>query len=144
MPASTREAAIAAVTATLAAALPALQVARLDGFPDDLGATSLVAIEDGDPGAPDVTLSPLTYSYAHTVKATVLVAGKPDDLPAKLDGILQTIGTTLEADRTLAGAIEYLELAAPSAEALAFQGAPGIRATALDITLYYTTTSPLA
>jgi hypothetical protein len=144
MSASTRETAIIALVAALAAALPDMTVERRDDFADDLGTANLVTVEDGDPGEADVALSPLSYAYAHEVPVNVTVVGDPAMLPATLDAVLVTIGAALEADRTLGGTVDYLEPQAPVIEAFAGEGTPGARQAVVTITLYYTTPSPLA
>lgn len=60
---STREAILAALHARLSA-LPAT-VLRGEVRPERVPADGLLILRDGEPGEPDVTLSPLAYHYQH-------------------------------------------------------------------------------
>ncbi len=138
-----REAALSALAALLNA------VARVErnpvaALPSAIPTGGLIVLRDGDPGDPDVVLSPLRYTYDHATQVEVYVppssAGGGD--PAR-DALLAAIGAALEADPLLGGAVDG---AVPSAP-LVLHGAPGGGApvaAVLAVTLTYTTSSPLA
>ena len=65
--ASKRETVLAAVKALVAAALPGAEVKRNLAKAERIPPGGLVVIRDGDPGEPEVCLSPLTYLYSHRV-----------------------------------------------------------------------------
>ena len=65
--ASKRETVLAAVRALVAATLPNAQVKRNLAKAERIPPGGLVVIRDGDPGEPEVTLSPLSYLYSHRI-----------------------------------------------------------------------------
>ena len=65
--ASKRETVLAAVKSLVAAALPGAEVKRNLAKAERIPPGGLVVIRDGDPGEPEVSLSPLTYLYSHRI-----------------------------------------------------------------------------
>ena len=56
----------------------------------------MIVFSDGDPGPPDIILSPLTYHYDHAARLEVFAqAGQPAARAIALDGLLRAIGAAL-------------------------------------------------
>ena len=47
------------------------EVARVNGLPARVPEAGIALLRDGDPGVPEVTLSPLTYHYAHRAEVDI-------------------------------------------------------------------------
>ncbi|UOM36654.1 hypothetical protein [Acuticoccus sp. I52.16.1] len=108
--------------------------------PDD----GLLILRDGDPGDPDVTLSPRTYHYEHRAEVEAIVAPRqPTDRDEALDDLLTALGTAIAADRTLGGLCDWIEASAPRPVDLPVEGAPTMKAAIVPITLTYSTADPL-
>ena len=71
---STREATLAALHARLLA-LPATAL-RGEVLPERVPAEGLLILRDGEPGEPEVTLSPLRYHYQHRAEIEAVVSGR--------------------------------------------------------------------
>ncbi|MDF2621408.1 MAG: hypothetical protein K0S00_4067 [Xanthobacteraceae bacterium] len=141
---SRREIALAALKATLAAALTGADVKRNAAVPQEAGPGGLVILRDGDPGEPEVSLSPPLYAYEHRVDAEIYAeAATEAQALAILNAILDDIDTALTADRTLGGTVDYCEPTAPTTDTDTLEGSAPMLAARLGITLIYTTTSPL-
>jgi len=132
---------------TLLAALqtmPAATVLREEVLPERLPADGLVILRDGDPGTPEVTLSPLQYHYEHRTEIEVIVQGKTAAARATVfDTLLQAIGTTLASDRTLGGLCDWVEAQAPQPVDMPVEGAAALKAAIIPVILTYSTTDPL-
>lgn len=133
---STREGALQALTDRLIAALPGRKVERSDNLPETIPDAGYIAVMDGEPGDPEETFSPHLLHYEHRAEVAVLMAGL--DLDLRLDAALRDIGAALAGDRTLNGAVEWLQLGAPDMTGLAIDGAPGIKGASVPVTLIYT------
>ncbi len=142
--ASRREEVLEAVRAMVAAALPAAKVERNAAKPERIPSGGLVIVHDGDPGDPEVTLSPLTYVYTHRipVEVAILASGVLSREQA-LDVTLSHIGEAVEADRTLGGLCDFLEPEAPSTDDLEATGTVAGRWADAAILATYATTNPL-
>lgn len=143
---STSEQVIEGVKAMVAAALPGFLVERNTEGPEDIPKGGMVVIRDGEAGDPDITLSPLTYHYAHAVRAEVIVIGDtPEERSAKLDEALMKIGEAVEADRSLGGLCEWLAPAdePPGRADFHAEGGETGRVADLDIVASYSTSNPL-
>ena len=138
MPTS-RETILAALHARLSA-LPAT-VLRGEVLPERVPAAGLLILRDGEPGEPEVTLSPLNYHYQHRAEIEAVVQGTGRE--AAFDTLTASIGTALAADRTLGGLCDWIETDAPEPADLAVEGAPSIRAAVLILNLHYTSNDPL-
>jgi len=124
--------------------MPAATVLREDVLPERVPAAGLVILRDGDPGAPEVMLSPLSYSYEHKAEVEVIVQGKnPAARAAAFDGVVHDIGTVIAANRTLGGLCDWVEAAAPKPVDLPIEGGEALKAAIIDVTLIYTTADPL-
>jgi hypothetical protein len=103
----------------------------------------LIILRDGQPGEPEVTLSPLRYHYQHRAELEVVVQVGNGRATA-FDALIVSIGAALEADRTLAGLCDWVETEAPASVDLPIEGAAGLKAAVITVVLHYTSSSPLA
>ena len=124
--------------------VPDATVLREEILPERVPAGGLVILRDGDPGAPEVTMSPLAYHYEHRAEIEVIVQGKtPAARATAFDTLLQSIGAALAADRTLGGLCDWTEAQAPQPVDLPVEGAAALKAAIIPVILTYTTTDPL-
>ncbi|PLL09963.1 acyl-CoA transferase [Tabrizicola sp. TH137] len=138
---TTRETVLAALHARLQP-LAALTL-RDEVLPERITAVGLIILRDGQPGEPEVTLSPLRYHYQHRAELEVVIQAGTG-LTSAFDDLIVAIGTALEADRTLGGLCDWVEPEAPSSVDLPVEGAASLKAALITVVLHYTTTSPLA
>ena len=134
-----REAIIAALHARLSA-LPATAL-RGDVLPERVPTDGLLILRDGEPGEPEVTLSPLAYHYQHRTEIEAVVRGAARD--AAFDTLCASIGAALSADRTLGGLCDWVEAEAPRPVDLAVEGASSLKAAVIPVVLHYSTADPL-
>lgn len=138
---TTRETILAALHARL---LPlAALVLRDEVLPERIPVAGLIILRDGQPGDPEVTLSPLCYHYQHRAELEVVVQAGTGRTDA-FDTLIAAIGTALEADRTLGGLCDWVEPEAPASVDLPIEGAAALKAALITVVLHYSTTSPLA
>jgi hypothetical protein len=138
---TTRETVFAALLARLQP-LAAL-VLRDEVLPERIPAAGLIILRDGQPGEPEVTLSPLQYHYQHRAELEVIVQA-PNGRATVFDSVIAAIGTALEADRTLGGLCDWVEPEAPASVDLPVEGAAALKAAVITVVLHYTTPAPLA
>jgi hypothetical protein len=141
---SKREAVLNAVTARIVAALPGAEVKRNLAKAERIGPGGLVVVRDGDPGEPEVMLSPLIYLYSHRVPVEI-AAYESATLPreAVIDQMLGAIGAMLAGDRTLGGLCDWIEAEAPVADDVETLGALPGRVAEFAILAVYATPDPL-
>lgn len=138
---SRREEVLEAVKALISTALPHATVLRNREKPARPSPGGDVIIEDGEPGEPEIDLSPLTYNYSHRIPIFV---GSYDSAPNEaLDSLLAAVGAAVEADRTLGGLCDFVETEAPDSSDLEVTGAESGRAAAAALIAHYSTRSPL-
>jgi hypothetical protein len=91
------------ILTTLHARLSSLPAKALRGevLPERVPADGLLILRDGEPGEPEVTLSPLAYHYQHRTEIEAVVQSSHRD--AGLDSLCASIGAALAVDRTLGG-----------------------------------------
>ncbi|GAA0278320.1 hypothetical protein LNAOJCKE_4554 [Methylorubrum aminovorans] len=141
---SKREQVIEAVAALVKAALPKATHYRNEVKQRAIEANGYVNVDDGDPGEPEVTLNPTTWIYEHELPVEVAAnAYGTKTAEARLDAMLQAIGTAVAADRTLGGLCDYLQVSAAATEPLTAEGAKVSRLAVVGITAVYGTTDPL-
>jgi hypothetical protein len=138
---TTRETILAALHARLQS-LAAL-ILRDEVLPERIPPAGLIILRDGQPGDPEVTLSPLRYHYQHRAELEVVVQA-PNGRARAFDNLIAAIGTALEADRTLGGLCDWIEPEAPASVDLPVEGAVTLKAAVITVVLHYTTTGPLA
>ena len=118
-------------------------VLRDEVLPERIPPAGLIILRDGQPGEPEVTLSPLRYHYQHRAELEVVVQAGTGRASA-FDTLIAAIGTTLEIDRTLGGLCDWVEPEAPASIDLPIEGAASLKAAVITVVLHYTTTGPLA
>jgi hypothetical protein len=138
---STRETILSSLHARLQL-LPALTL-RDEVLTERIPTTGLIILRDGQPGEPDVTLSPLRYHYQHRAELEVVVQAGTSRA-STFDTLIASIGTALEADRSLGGLCDWVEAEAPASVDLPIEGAAALKAAVITVVLHYTTTGPLA
>jgi hypothetical protein len=121
------------------------KVLRNEVLPERIPGGGIVILRDGDPGEPDVLLSPPEYVYAHRADIEVVVDGPtPAARDGIFDSIMLSIGAAIASDRTLGGLCDYIEAVAPEPIDLAVEGAPGLKAAVMPIILHYGSFDPLS
>ena len=126
-------------------AIPQAAVRRNEPLPEKVPAGGLVVLRDGDPGEPEVVLSPLTYIWSHRAMVEAIVGGaSAATRDAALDDLLAAVGAAVAADRTLGGLCDRVEAGAPDVEAAVVEGAAPLKGAAVPVTLIYATGDPLA
>ena len=142
---SQRENAIGALFAVLGQLSLGTMVKRNAALPERIADHAMAILRDGEMGEPEVSLSPLTYHWQHQVAIELFVAD-PDasTRDARMDGLLVELASLIEADRTLAGVVEYAEIGQPKFDELAPEGTSGIKACLLPVVLHYSSAGPLS
>jgi hypothetical protein len=132
------------ILAALHARLSALSATAVRGemLPERVPTAGLLILRDGEPGEPDVTLSPLRYHYQHRAEIEAVVQGAARD--ATFDTLCASIGAAITADRTLGGLCDWIEAEAPRPVDLAVEGAASLKAAVIPVILHYSTADPLA
>ena len=135
----------AALMAALSYNLPGgAELKRNETVPQRIARGGLIMLHDGDPGEPEVYLSPVTYAYEHRFEADVMV-----DLPdayerdAALDCLKAAIGAALAIDRTLGGLCDYVMAEAPQTLEIPIEPGAALKAANIGIVCSYTTPDPL-
>jgi hypothetical protein len=137
---TTRETILSSLHARL---LPlAALVLRDEVLPERIPASGLIILRDGQPGEPEVTLSPLRYHYQHRAELEIVVQAGTGRATT-FDTLIVAIGAALEADRTLGGLCDWVEPEAPASVDLPIEGAAALKAAVITVVLHYTTTGPL-
>lgn len=117
-------------------------VLRSAVLPERVPSEGLIILRDGDPGEPEVTLSPLTYHYRHRAELELVVQSAANR-DAAFDWLVASLGAVLAADRTLGGLCEWIEAEAPQPADLAVEGGAALKAAVVPVILYYATEDPL-
>jgi len=137
---TTRETTLAALHARLQPL--AATVLRDEVLPERIPPAGLIILRDGQPGEPDVTLSPLRYHFQHRAELEVIIQDANFRATA-FDTLIAAIGTALAADRTLGGLCDWVEAEAPASVDLPVDGAVSLKAAVVTVVLHYTTADPL-
>lgn len=132
------------ILSELHARLSVLPATALRGevLPERVPSAGLLMLRDGEPGEPEVTLSPLRYHYQHRAEIETVVQGADRD--AAFDMLSASVGVTLAADRTLGGLCDWVEAEAPRPVDLPLDGAASFKAAVITVILHYSTADPLA
>jgi hypothetical protein len=136
---------MAALHAQLASGLPAgAELYRNLAEPRRAPAAGMAILRDGEPGEPEVTLSPLSYEYRHRAELLLLAPGRDAATrDAALDALARWAGGRILADRTLGGETDWAEAAAPAPAEITEEGAEPMKGAVVAITLVYQTADPL-
>jgi hypothetical protein len=141
---SKREQVLDAVRALVVAALPNADVKRNLAKAERIPPGGLVIVRDGEPGDPEVMLSPLTYVYTHRIPIEVAAYETSSQSREQvLDEMLGAIGVAVAADRTLGGLCDFIEAEAPATDDVETAGARAGRWADAAIVAVYGTTDPL-
>ena len=117
-------------------------VLRGDMLPERIPAAGLLILRDGDPGEPEVTLSPLAYHYQHRVEIEAIIQGANRD--AAFDWLVVSLGAVIAADRTLGGLCDWVEAQAPQPVDLPVEGGASLKAAVIGVVMHYSTADTLA
>ena len=136
-----------ALKALVIAALPGVDVKGLDqsaALPANIPANGLVIVRSGDPGEPDIDLSPPAYNFSHRIPLEMAAyqSGAATSEQA-LDAMMAAIGAAIAADRTLGGRCHWLDAMAPGTDAIVATGARSPLGADLMLVADYTSDSPL-
>ncbi|WP_039758462.1 hypothetical protein [Bartonella queenslandensis] len=141
---SKRERALQGLFVCLQQGLSDIRVLRNEVLSTAIPKTGLVILRDGDPGEPDILLSPPRYIYKHRAEIEVFVqkasTAQRDDA---FDQLLMQIGVALNSAGTLSGVIDILSLGSPEVLTEPIEGGATIKAATLPVTMEYVTESPL-
>ena len=141
---SKREQALAGLFLCLKDNITGLSVLRNEPLPTKVPAYGLVILRDGDPGEPEVTLSPTRYHYQHRAEIEALVQhGDPAQRDTALDTLLETVAQALDGQTSLGGLVDYLHIETPDFLSETVEGAPTIKAAVVPVILEYSTSNPL-
>ena len=139
---TTRETILQALHALLQT-LPATTL-RGEVLPERVPPEGLMILRDGDPGDPEVLLSPMLYLFDHRAEIEVVVqTGDPTARDAALDTLLASIGTAIASDRTLGSLCDWVEPEAPKPVDLPIEGAAALKAAVVPVILTYATADPI-
>ena len=120
--------------------LPATAL-RGEVLPERVPAEGLLILRDGEPGDPEVTLSPLAYHYQHRAEIEAVVQG--NDRDTAFATLCASIGAAISADRTLGGLCDWIEAEAPRPVDLPVEGSASLKAAVITVVLHYSTADPL-
>lgn len=142
---STSETILQALFVTLSVQMPpTARLLRNATIPERIPAGGLAILRDGDPGEPEVLLSPAQYIYDHRAEVDLIVdAASPAARDATFDALKQAVGTALAGNRTLGGRCDYVLAEAAAPVALAVEGGEGMKAATIGVILIYGTDDPL-
>lgn len=135
---------ILALKALVAAALPAVDVRGFDKDtekPGRIGVGGCVIGHPGDPGRPEIDLSPLTYNYSHTLFLEVV--GPNGEGGAVLDAMIETLGEAIAANSFLGGLCEFLSAEAPDRNDRSSDAVASTNWATVPLIAEYSTTNPL-
>ncbi len=132
----------------IAVAVPKAEIVGLDGeeaAPARVPANGRIIIRTGDPGEPEIDLSPLAYNWSHRIPIE-FVAIETATLTSEeaLDDMLVRFGAAIADDRQLGGLCDWLGIAAPGSEDIYTDGAEPPRGAELVLTANYVTDSELS
>lgn len=120
------------------------KVLRNDPLPERIPPEGLLILRDGEPGEPEVMLSPLSYYWEHSASLEVFVqAADGNTRNQTMDGLFQNIASVLAVDPTLGGLCDRVTPQAPDTDTLAIEGAPSVQTAIVPIELIYVTASQL-
>jgi hypothetical protein len=123
--------------------IPDATVARGEVLPTVVDANGLVILRDGEPGEPDVTISPLMYHYEHRAAVEIFTTGTIDR-DARFDVLRTQVGALIVADRTLGGLCDWIEAEAADPTDIPFDGADTVKAASIPVVLHFVTDNPLS
>lgn len=138
MPSKT-ERVLQAILAMWVAALPDADVKRNEDKPARIAPGGNVIVHDGDPGDPEILLSPYRESYEHQVEVDVAAyesASKTREIV--VDEMVEAFRQAVAGDRTLGGLCDWVAAPRPSTDDAAPPGVEPIRWARFVVTCAYT------
>ncbi len=118
-------------------------VLRGEVQPTEVSRDGLIILRDGNPGEPEVTLSPLRYHYEHRAEIEIFTPGT-GDRDVLFDALRSAIGVVITGNRTLGGVCDWIEAEAPEPVDLPFDGADTIKAATIPVIIHFWTADPLS
>lgn len=141
---TTSETVLNALHAALRASLPsAVKLLRNETLPERIPAAGLIVLRDGNPGEPEVLLSPPSYYFEHRAEVDILVDQPTATRDATFDDLKAAVGAALDADRTLGGLCDYVLGEAPAPLLVPIDGADTLKAATIPVLLMYGSPDPL-
>lgn len=142
---STSEGILKALFAAVKAAAPSCaEVQRNAALPQRVAGGGALIVRDGDPGEPEVTLSPARWHYQHRAQIDVLVSGVDDAArDAAFDELRRSVAGSISSDRTLGGLCDWVEAEPPAPQEVSETGASPMKVGVIPIVLHYSTDDPL-
>jgi len=143
--ASAREQALSALATKITTlTTPTLFFQRNPDKEEIIPCNGLIEMFDGRPGQPEELLSPHTFIYDHSAELEVKYQHADGDTrQSAIDALLASIGQLFESDRTLGGAVEWVEPDAPLFETEDVDGGETVLVAVVPVNLRYSTTNPL-
>lgn len=136
-----------AVKALVKLALPVSTVRGMDldeAKPLSIGELGQAIVRSGDPGEPEIDLSPPTYWFDRSFPIELASYDTPaTTAQASLGAMATAIGAAIAADRYLGGLVTWLDATAPADGEMDLRGAKPIGWSDFAIIATYSTTSPL-
>jgi hypothetical protein len=137
-----------AIKLLTAVAVPLAEVVGLDGDeapPARVPAGGRIVVRTGEPGEPEIDLSPLAYNWSHRIPIE-FTAVETATLTSEeaLDAMLVRFGAAISANRQLGGLCDWLAITAPGTEDIFTEGALPPRGAELVLTASYVTNSELS
>ena len=123
--------------------IPVATVKREAPLPETVPAGGLLILRDGEPGEPEMLLSPPAYVWQHKAEIDVIVSQGPNEANAALDDLLMALGQALAGDRSLSGLADWLDWGAPKTRDLAIDGAAALKGAVVAVTITYASDNPL-
>ena len=141
---SIRELALRGLFLCLQTGISGPQILRNAQLPTKVPSEGLFILRDGDPGEPEVTLSPPRYHYQHRAEIEALVQNADQNARDQaLDDLLGTLAQALDGQTSLGGLVDYLHIETPEFLSETIEGAPTIKAAVVPVILEYSTSNPL-
>jgi hypothetical protein len=138
---------VAAVAALAQACFPTAEVLTLDNdaaAPDRIPDNGRIIVRSGDPGDPQMDLSPPVYNYDHQIPVEIMTFGSgATSAETLLDQKLSALAAAIKVSRTLGGLVDWLEAFAPATGDIFHSGAKPARAAIANLIASYSTPDPL-
>ncbi|EPX82099.1 hypothetical protein [Salipiger mucosus] len=138
---SPHEAAVVALEQVLAIYSP-IAVMREEELPIACPAAGLMNIRPEDPEEEDQRLGSGIREWSRLIEIECVVQADTSDRRNELlDNMLTSVAGFLLANRTLGGAVDYLQPGAPeNSEVVPMEGTDSLKGAVLPVTIYYETT----
>lgn len=144
MPSAREQALIALATKLETLVVPGLIFRRNPDKEEVIPEKGAIEMFDGEPGEPEEFMSPHTFIYDHAVEIEVKFQNQEGDTrQSEMDSLLVSLGQLIESDRTLGGAVEWVEPDAPSFDIEDVEGGETVLVANIPMILRYSTTNPL-